>query len=177
MQLLKTEVQRNWSDQKSTGSGEWRSNFNSCTAIVVQEWRRDRHWISGMFGSTYNRGFEHPKNQSAEYRCGNIQLWSIKNGYFCRRIMPKNTATGKLWRRSRCDCHPLYNPDLASSDYLSPLMAHFLQGYPFNNLDEVDSGCRKFFTLKNKQWCRCEMEELTDKWLQPIEQNDRYCET
>ena len=74
--------------------------------------------------------------------------------------------------------HPAYSPDLAPSDYhLFRSMAHFLRGRSFNNLDDVEHGCREFFASKAKEWYRQGIKQLADRWLQTIESNGLYFET
>jgi [histone H3]-lysine36 N-dimethyltransferase SETMAR len=74
--------------------------------------------------------------------------------------------------------HPAYSPDLAPSDYhLFRSMAHFLRGRSFNNLDDVEDGCRAFFGSKDKEWYRHGIEQLSNRWVQTIESNGVYFET
>ena len=74
--------------------------------------------------------------------------------------------------------HPAYSPDLAPSDYhLFRSMAHFLRGRSFNNLGEVENGCREFFASKNKEWYRGGIVQLADRWLQTVDSNGFYFET
>ena len=74
--------------------------------------------------------------------------------------------------------HPAYSPDLAPSDYhLFRSMAHFLRGLSFNNLGEVEDGCRAFFASKDKEWYRRRIEQLGERWDQTIESNGLYFET
>ena len=48
--------------------------------------------------------------------------------------------------------HPAYSPDLSLSDYLLfHSMAHFLSGRNFNNLNDVETGCRNFFASKENK--------------------------
>ena len=49
--------------------------------------------------------------------------------------------------------HPAYNPDLSPSDFrLFRPMAHFLSGRIFDNIADVEQGCREFFASKPKDW-------------------------
>ncbi|CAD5233672.1 unnamed protein product [Bursaphelenchus xylophilus] len=74
--------------------------------------------------------------------------------------------------------HPAYNPDLAPSDFhLFRSMAHFLRGRSFNDLDDVENGCREFFASKNKEWYRSAIAQLADRWVQAIDSNGLYFET
>lgn len=74
--------------------------------------------------------------------------------------------------------HPAYSPDLAPSDYhLFRSMAHFLRGRNFNNLNDVENGCRTFFASKNKEWYRSGIAQLADRWVQAIDSNGLYFET
>lgn len=53
---------------------------------------------------------------------------------------------------------PASNPTLASPDYpLFWAMAHFLHGYRFSNVDEVENRCRKFLSLNQPNCIRMEM--------------------
>jgi histone-lysine N-methyltransferase SETMAR len=74
--------------------------------------------------------------------------------------------------------HPAYSPDLAPSDYhLFRSMAHFLRGRSFNNLVDVERGCREFFASKDKEWYKRGIEQLGERWLRTIESNGLYFET
>ena len=71
--------------------------------------------------------------------------------------------------------HPAYSPDLAPSDFhLFRSMAHFLRGRNFNNIEEVEIGCREFFHSKDKEWYRSGIEQLADRWIRTIEHDGLY---
>lgn len=73
--------------------------------------------------------------------------------------------------------HPAYSPDLAPSDYhLFRSMAHFLRGRHFENLEEVENECRKFFASKPAEWYRCGIQHLAERWQQTIDHDGIYFE-
>jgi hypothetical protein len=73
--------------------------------------------------------------------------------------------------------HPAYSSDLQPSDFhLFRAMAHFLHGCSFKTIEVVKMGCREFFALKDKAWCHCGIELLTERRVQTIESNGLYFE-
>ena len=107
------------------------------------------------------------------------QNWSIKSEWFCS----KTTARRTKEKIKELDAivllpHPAYSADLAPSDcHLFRSMEHFLHGRRFDNLEQVEAGCREFFNLKDKEWYRRGIKQLTDRWLQIIVSNGLYFET
>uniref|UniRef100_A0A1I7S430 Histone-lysine N-methyltransferase SETMAR n=2 Tax=Bursaphelenchus xylophilus TaxID=6326 RepID=A0A1I7S430_BURXY len=74
--------------------------------------------------------------------------------------------------------HPAYSSQLAQYDYhLFRSMAHFLRGRSFNDLDDVEDGCREFFASMNKERYRSGIAQLADRWAQAIDSNGLYFET
>uniref|UniRef100_A0A1I7S2B3 Saposin B-type domain-containing protein n=1 Tax=Bursaphelenchus xylophilus TaxID=6326 RepID=A0A1I7S2B3_BURXY len=74
--------------------------------------------------------------------------------------------------------HPANSLDFVSYDYhLFRSMAHFLRGRSFNDLDDVEDGCREFFASKKKEWYRSGIEQLAYRWVQAIDSNGLYFET
>ncbi|CAD5213734.1 unnamed protein product [Bursaphelenchus xylophilus] len=74
--------------------------------------------------------------------------------------------------------HPANSLDIVSYDYhLFRSMAHFLRGRSFNDLDDVEDGCREFFASKKKEWYRSGIEQLAYRWVQAIDSNGLYFET
>jgi hypothetical protein len=73
--------------------------------------------------------------------------------------------------------HPAYSPHLAPSEFhLFRAMAHFLHGRNFKTIEDVEMGCRDFFSSKDKAWYRRGIELLAEKWVQTIESNGLYFE-
>jgi [histone H3]-lysine36 N-dimethyltransferase SETMAR len=73
--------------------------------------------------------------------------------------------------------HPAYSPDLAPSDFhLFRSMAHFLSGRTFDNIADVEEGCREFFSSKPKDWYLKGIENLSRQWQRTIDHNGIYFE-
>lgn len=71
--------------------------------------------------------------------------------------------------------HPAFSPDLAPSDYhLFRSMAHFLRGRQFENIEQVENGCREFFLSKDKAWYQSGIEQLAHRWITTVEHNGLY---
>lgn len=73
--------------------------------------------------------------------------------------------------------HPAYSPDLAPSDYhMFRSMATFFKGRRFVDVNDVENGCREFFSSKPKTWYHHGIQQLAQRWLLTIENDGMYFE-
>lgn len=73
--------------------------------------------------------------------------------------------------------HPPYSPDIAPSDYgLFRSMVAFFQDRRFETVQEVEQGCREFFSSKTKDWYFHQIRQLAERWLKVIENKGLYFE-
>lgn len=69
--------------------------------------------------------------------------------------------------------HPAYSPNLTSDYQLFPLMAHFLRGQRFANID-FENGCRDYFASKERTWYRKGIELFVECWQKTLKHNGFY---
>ena len=68
--------------------------------------------------------------------------------------------------------HPLYSPDLASSDYyLFSSLRNDLIGKTFDSNEAVKNELIQFFASKNQTFYESGIMKLTERWQNAIEQN------
>ena len=73
--------------------------------------------------------------------------------------------------------HPAYSSDLALFDFcLFRSMALFLLGRMFENIADVEQGCREFFVFKPKYWYLKGIENLSRQRQKTIDHNGIYFE-
>lgn len=53
----------------------------------------------------------------------------------------------------------------------------FLYGRSFNNLEEIENGCREFFASKNKEWYCDGVKQFANRWFKAIYLNSLNFET
>ena len=100
------------------------------------------------------------------------QQLSIESECFCSKTMPSRAPPDEP-REILTLLNSFYT--LAPSNYhLFRLMAHFLRGRKFDNLEQVKARCREFFNSKDKEWYRRGIKQFTDRWLQTTESNGLY---
>ena len=71
--------------------------------------------------------------------------------------------------------HPLYSPDLATSDYhLFRSLQNHLNGKTFDSNEAVKNELIQFFASKNQTFYESGIIKLTERWQKVIEKNGQY---
>lgn len=55
-------------------------------------------------------------------------------------------------------------------------MQHFFKETKFQNVEEVENGCRNFFASKTSEWYRNQIRKLAERWQKVFENDGLYFE-